>query len=209
MADQQVFQDRTIEQDKAGNRTRFDFGEDEIKYTLVDKSSSQTFKSPYTQFSRDHGFLIERNTWLMNVGWLWVALGAVLTTLSFAAESGPMPSLWLFLGAGCVLVAWLRTVRFTKVPTESGTLLIIDDAQQPAILAELERRRIDQLRRWHDFLDAEEAPERQRSRLKWLREEGALDEAELAERLDRLERMLAAQPLRTEAPLPGERSALN
>nr|WP_298124828.1 hypothetical protein [uncultured Pseudoxanthomonas sp.] len=200
------FQDHQVTQSKAGNTATFVFAEDELKYTLADRTSSTTIKTSYTALSRDHGFFIERNTWLMNVGWLWIALGAVLTVMRYTQTQALVPSFWLFVGAGCVAWVWLRTVRYVKIPCENGTLFVIEDAQQSALMAELEARRLEQLRRWHDFIDASEDVARQRKRFAWLHEEGALDAEALAERLGQLDRLHVPGRTTVEPVLPGEPS---
>ena len=207
MTEPATFQNHQLVQSKAGTTATFVFSADELKYTLADKTSSATFKTPYTAQSRDHGFLVERNTWLMNVGWLWMALGAVLTVMRAVEANTFVPSFWLFIGAGCVGFVWLRTIRFTKIPCDNGTLMVMDDAQKPALMAELEARKIDQLRRWHDFIDANEDLARQRSRFEWLHEEGALDAETLAQRLGQLDRLQMPPASTPEAALPGEPSA--
>lgn len=205
-SDQSTFQDHQATQAKAGSKATFDFGLDELKYTVADKTSSTTFKTPYTGLSRDYGFLVERNTWLMNVGLIWIALGLLMTGLKFAETRVLIPSLWLWLGLGCAGWAWFRTIRYLKIPTENGTLLLIEDDQKASLLAELESRRRDQLRRWHDFIDANEDLARQRSRFNWLHGEGALDAEELEERLGRLDRLVAPAVQVPETIVPGDRS---
>jgi hypothetical protein len=211
-ADGPTFHDHQASQAKAGTVATFAFGADELKYTVADKTSSTTFKTPYTALSRDHGYLVERNTWLMNVGLLWMALGALLTAVKFTQTREMVPSLWLWVGLGCAGWAWLRTVRYLKIPAANGTLLIIEDGQKAALLAELDGRRMDQLRRWHDFIDANDDLARQRTRFNWLHEEGALNEDELGERLGRLDRLVAAPAPAVEVTVPGDRvpgSSLN
>lgn len=211
-SDQAAFQDHQATQAKAGTKTTFDFGVDELKYTVVDKTSSTTFKTPYTGLSNDHGFLVERNTWLMNVGLIWIALGLLTTGVKFAETRTVVPSLWLWLGLACAGWAWVRTIRYLKIPTEHGTILLIEDSQKGSLLAELEGRRRDQLRRWHDFIDASEDPARQRARFNWLHEEGALTAEELDERVDRLDRLVAPVVPAAEMIVPGDRfpgSSLN
>ena len=206
-ADGTTFQDHQASQAKAGTVATFNFGADELKYSVADKTSSTTFKTPYTELSRDHGFLVERNTWLMNVGLLWIALGVLVTGIKFADTHAAVPSIWLWLGLGCAGWAWFRTIRYLKIPSENGTLLIIEDDQKAAILAELDGRRLDQLRRWHDFIDANEDPARQRGRFNWLHEEGALDEDQLGERLGRLDRLVAPPVQAADVSVPGERAS--
>lgn len=202
-----AFVNSQVSQSKAGTTTTFAFSPDELKFTLANKSSSTTFKTSYTAMSRDQGFLVERNDWLRNVGFLWIALGLASIAISYAQAQKLVPSIWLFLGIGCAGWAWLRTVRYVTVPAESGTLLVIEDSQKAALLDELDARRTDQLLRWHDFMDANEDPERQRNRFNWLREEGALSEAELGERLGRLDHLVAPVQVAVETVLPGDRTS--
>lgn len=202
-----VFQDQELSQSKSGTKTVFQFFADELKYTVADKSSSSTFKTPYAELTRDHGFLVERNSWLLNVGLLWIAIGVLQTGLAYSKSQSLAPSMWLILGLGCAAWAWVRSVRYTKIPTGTGTILIIDDAQKPEILAALEARRVDQLRRWHDFIDASEDPQRQRTRLNWLHEEGALNDAELGERIGRVDNLLVQPLAAIESLIPGDRLA--
>lgn len=61
-----------IKQSRNSNRTRFEFGEDELNYTLEDGSGSRSFSVQYTKITRDRQTLEERNQWLRNVGALWL-----------------------------------------------------------------------------------------------------------------------------------------
>lgn len=185
-------------QRRFANETHFDFAADELKFVVRDKSGSHTLHTQYAQIGTDRDFLVERNTWLQNVGYLWLALGAVFTAITYFAADKIQPSIWLFVGAGCVAAAHWRTVRYTKLPTEKGTLLIINDIQHDSILQQIEDRRIDQMRRWYDFFDAEEETIRQKSRFEWLHREGVLSDAELGERLQKLESMVRV------TEIPGE-----
>ncbi len=90
----------------------------------------------------------------------------------------------------------------TKLRTEAGTVLIIQDGQHDSIMAEIEKRRLDQLRRWYDFLDQEQEPQRQLARFRWLHEQGALSAEELAEREQRVNALSSLAP----AALPDEGS---
>ncbi|HRQ63843.1 MAG TPA: hypothetical protein PKZ76_03090 [Xanthomonadaceae bacterium] len=191
----------TYRQRRLGSETSFAFGQDSLKFTVKDKTGSNTVNTQYGNIGTDHDFLVERNTWLENVGYLWLALGAVFTVLIYL-EGRFMPSIWLLIGAGCVLVARLRTIRYTRIHTDNGAILVIDDAQKRTILKEIRERRIEQLRRWYDFIDANEDIGRQRARFEWLHEEGILSAEELSDRLQKIESM----PRPSE--IPGEFVAL-
>ncbi len=192
----QLLPDVELTQKRGGKQTRFKFGEDELAYTVIDKTGSSSFQIKYTQLTKTRDFFIERNTWLQNVGLLWIAIGVVFTALNVIAEKPPL-SIWLPIGVGCWLWAHFRTTRYTKIPAENGTLYVIEDAQKERILHELETRRLNQLRRWYDFLSPDEDPARQRSRYQWLHKEGVLTDADLKQRLTTLDLQFAVEP---EAP---------
>lgn len=176
-----------LKQKRNSNRIAYVFGEDEVKYTLEDGSGVRSFSIPYSDISRDRESLEERNQWLGNVGLLWLALGAVLTVMSFMSDTVFRPSIWLFIGLGCYAVYWFRRTRFTVLPSEKGNLLVINDALAPEILKEIETRRADQFRREYDFVAADDTPEQQRKRYKWLHSEGALSDEDLQQRLAMIE----------------------
>jgi hypothetical protein len=171
-----------IRQRRNSNRLRYVFGEDELQYSLEDTSGSRSFSVAYTDISRDRQTLVERNQWLGNVGLLWLALGAVLTIVSFVGGKGTF-SFWLWIGAGCYAVYRLRTTRFTIVPSEKGNLLVIDDEEGRRILNEIESRRAAQFKAEYDFMPESDTPEQLRGRFKWLHREGALSDDELKTRL--------------------------
>lgn len=171
-----------IKQSRNSNRIRYVFGEDELQYSLEDTSGSRSFSVAYTDISRDRQTLVERNQWLGNVGLLWLALGAVLTVVSFFGEKGSI-SFWIWIGAGCYAVYRLRTTRFTIVPSEKGNLLVIDDEEGKRILNEIESRRAAQFKAEYDFMPESDTPEQLRGRFKWLHREGALTDDELKARL--------------------------
>ena len=172
-----------IKQSRNSNRIRYVFGEDELQYNLEDTSGSRSFSVGYTDISRDRQTLLERNQWLGNVGLLWLALGAVLTVVSFFGEKGSI-SFWIWIGTGCYAVYRLRTTRFTIVPSEKGNLLVIDDEEGKRILGEIESRRAAQFKAEYDFMPENDTPEQLRGRFKWLHREGVLTDDELKARLE-------------------------
>ncbi|RYZ71996.1 MAG: hypothetical protein EOP91_09360 [Lysobacteraceae bacterium] len=195
-----------IKQSRHSNRIRYVFGEDEVQYSLQDGSGSRSFSVQYTEISRDRQVLEERNQWLRNVGLLWLLLGGGMTVGSLLGEGPAKLSFWVWLGAFCYAVYRLRWTKFTLLPTEKGNLLVIDDAEGPRVIQELESRRAAQFLREYDFIDESETPEQQRKRFKWLRSEGALSEPEFQERLAMIE--TAATPIAA-VNAPGPSQLLN
>ena len=176
-----------IRQHKNSNKIRFAFGDDALDYSLEDGSGSRSYSVAYTQISRDRQTLVERNQWLGNVGLLWLALGAVLTAVSFMDGNKPTVSIWLWVGAACYAAYRLRATRFTLVPSDKGNLFVIDDADGKRILDEIASRRARQFRGEYDFMPEGESPEQYRARFKWLHKEGALSDDELEQRMATVE----------------------
>lgn len=176
-----------IKQSRNSNRIRYQFGEDELNYSLEDSSGSRSLSVQYTDISRDRQTLEERNQWLRNAGLLWIALGGVLTVMSYFGEGPFRASFWLWIGLGCYAVYWFRRTKFTILPTDKGNLLVIDNDDGPRLIQEIESRRAAQFLREYDFLDADETPQQQHKRFKWLHSEGALSDEEFQRRVAMIE----------------------
>ena len=178
-----------LTQKRAGAKTFFEFGEESLRYGLDDGSSSRTWTVEYAELSAEREHFVERSTWWRNVGAIWMALGAVLTVMDWSKTQVLGVSIWLPLGAACLVVYALRIRRYVIVPTPRANVLVIDDASAADILAELDRRRAAQLRDRFDYLSPDEIPEQQRHRVLWLQRQGSLDDHEVSARLLQIDLM--------------------
>ncbi|MDQ3287557.1 MAG: hypothetical protein M3Q42_04725 [Pseudomonadota bacterium] len=177
-----------IKQKRHSNRIGFVFGDDELRYSLKDSSGSRSFSVAYIDISRDRQTLEERSQWLRNAGLLWLVIGAVLTAAAWFSRQEIVPSIWLIIGAGCYAAYYLRSTRYTIVPSEKGNLLVIDDNAGPRVIEEIETRRAAQLREQYDYRPVVgESAEQQRNRYRWLHREGAITSEELQQRLQALD----------------------
>lgn len=191
-----------LEQKRAGAKTFFDFGEESLRYGLDDGSASRTWTIEYAELSVERERFVERNTWWRNVGAIWVVLGAVLTSMDWAKTQVLGLSIWLPLGAGCLVWYAMRIRRFIVVASPCANVLVIDDASAAAILAEIDRCRAAQLRDRFDYLSPDESPEQQRHRVLWLQRQGSLDDHEVSARLLQID-LMAQSP--SADPRQGER----
>ena len=98
------------------NRTTFQFGEDEFRYTLKDGSGSRSFSVDYGNFNPDFTDLEESNVWWRNAGLIWVAIGVGQVGLRYANEGTIGGSFWLSLGVICLLVYRFGRTRYTVHP---------------------------------------------------------------------------------------------
>jgi hypothetical protein len=191
-----------LEQKRAGAKTFFDFGEESLRYGLDDGNSSRTWTIEYAELAVERECFVERNTWWRNVGAIWVVLGAVLTSMDWAKTQVFGLSIWLPLGAACLVWYAMRIRRFIVVPSPRANVLVIDDASAAGILAEIDRRRAAQLRDRFDYLSPDESPEQQRHRVLWLQRQGSLDDHEVSARLLQID-LMAQSP--SADPRQGER----
>lgn len=189
-----------IAQKRNSNRIRYVFEDDKLRYAIADGSGRREFSVRYDQISREMQSLEERSTWFRNAGALWLLLGLVLTTLDWSKFGRLDMSIWVPIGVICLSIYWLRVTRFLIFPSEQGNLLVIDNADGKRIVEELFRRRADYLRREYGVVRAGDTPDHLRGRLRWLHEEGALDERQLSERLEEVESLEAR--LQSATPLP-------
>lgn len=178
-----------LRQSRFSAKTKFELGAEEFTYTLDADGKTRTFQIEYAQLSRDRESLVDRNDWLRNVGLLWVAIGGVLTAISFFDAQTLRVSIWLWIGLACLGWYRWRVIRYVIVPSERCNVLIIDDATATTVLRELETRRAAVLRRRFDYLSPDEHPEQQRHRIQWLKKQGVLDEHETSARLLQLDAM--------------------
>lgn len=176
-----------IKQKRLSHHTDYVFEDEGLRYAWRHPSGSRSFTVAYPEISRERQTLVERNAWLRNAGWFWLALGAVLTGVRFMGGHDLVPSIWLPIGIACLLAYRWRTIGFTVVPTGQGNLLVIQDANGERILREIETRRAGRLRREYDFFPEGEDAEQLRRRFRWLHAEGVLSEEELAQRLHKID----------------------
>jgi hypothetical protein len=191
-----------LDQKRAGAKTFFEFGEESLRYGLDDGNASRTWTIEYAELAVERERFVERNTWWRNVGAIWVVLGLVLTSMDWANTQVLGLSIWLPLGAACLVWYALRIRRFIVVPSPRANVLVIDDASAPGILAEIDRRRATQLRDRFDYLSPDESPEQQRHRVLWLQRQGSLDDHEVSARLLQID-LMAQSP--SAEPRHGER----
>lgn len=195
-----------IQQKRNSNRTKFEFGEEELRYHVQDSSGSRSFSVAYTDISRDRQTLQERNAWLRNAGLLWLALGALVTVMRWFESHTVSPSIWLLVGAVAYVAYRFRTTDFTLIPSGKGNLLVISSVDGERILKEIESRRARQYREEYDFMPDGETAEQHRRRFQWLHREGALSDDELKQRLAVVD---TTDPARFDEIAPAAGSRLN
>lgn len=167
-----------IEQSRFGTRTRFEFLDDGLRYSVKDSAVSASFTIEYDDIPKDFSELEEKKAWFRNVGILWIVIGLAQIGLRVASGDGIGVPFWLLLGLGCVGYHHLSHVRYRVYDTARGRILVIDDRSRPKVEEEIARRRAGLLKaRYARVIDPTDS-EREAARFRWLRKEGVISEDE-------------------------------
>ena len=179
-------------QEKSGNKHIFTFSEDSLNFAYEDKSGSGDTDIQYAEFQKKSSIRIEQNDWLRNAGLLWILIGAFSVGAGLMANNFDLGDFfWLALGAGCVIVAIVRRVKYSVYNTNSGNVFVIQDKEHDKIISEIFKRKKEQLLTWHGDINHEEEPSREISKFKWLVEQGVLSEAEANKQIAVIESSIA------------------
>lgn len=176
-----------ITQKKADFEVTFDFKESILVYKLKHSAGSSTIKAAYTEINiQDVDELIEQNDWLKNVWILWIC---IWIGLHFLANEN---SSWTIIGLVCLIVFYVRRIRFSKLSSNEWTILIIQDDKHQEILANIQNRKREILREKLFFYDPHNEQEIELQKYEFLREEWAINEQEYNEINEQLFKKLAA-----------------
>jgi len=168
-----------INQKKSSNQTKFEFGDEKLKYTVKDASGKKTFTTEYGSISdEDFDELEEKNDWFRNVGILWILIGAFQIGNRFM-ESGTLSgSMWLTLGIICFIIYRFKTIHYTILDAEKGRIFIIQDDKHSKILDEISERRKKQWKSWYGSINYENDPQNEISKFQWLLDKKVISESE-------------------------------
>lgn len=135
-------------QSRLSTKISFNFESEELQYSLVDNNSNLSFEVPYEKIPKRSQIFYEKNLWLRNVGYIWVALGAVLTVMNFVGEGPNRMSFWVWIGLGCLAFYKFTQSEYTYYDTEDGRILVLKDNQSSEILTQIKDRRKKAYMNW-------------------------------------------------------------
>lgn len=164
----------TIVQKKASNRAEFQFGTENLRYSIKDPSGTHSYSIEYESIPTVHSEMEERRVWFRNAGWLWVIIGIAQIVFRFTEDRQLGFPFWLLLGAGCLGYYYYSSTKFLVFSTDAGRIFVIDDRDRERIIAEFTRRRIDQLKRRYARIIDPANPERESARFGWLEKQGVI-----------------------------------
>ncbi len=175
-------------QKKKSNKHTFTLHDEYFNFAYEDKSGSGDVDLNYGDFPQKSSVRIEQNEWLRNVGYLWMALGALQLGLAIASDASLSgKGFWLFLGALCVAWAHFSTVRYSVFHADGGSVFVIQDKQHDQIIEQLNTRRKAQLLRWYGEINAENDLQREIEKFKWLAQQKVMSVEESEQKIAQVE----------------------
>ena len=158
----------------------FDFCPDRLKYTFKTPRGAKQLSIDYADISLESRRIEQRNDAYLYVGYVLVALGAILGAYIYTTEqriSGFGYALW---GALFVVAYFVQRSTFVVFSVGGDPLIVLDDRTAPEIIARIEshrKKRFVELLASPDLL----ADETKRQEfVSWLLERKALSEEEVA-----------------------------
>lgn len=169
------------------NKTKFQFKDDKLDYTIKYSSGSHSFSINYGSIPLDDKReLEEKNSWFRNVGILWLLIGGFQTFLRFSDSGDIKISMWIILGAICFIAFLFAKTKYTILGTESGNILIIRNKQHDNILTEITQRRKEQLLAWYGEINYTNDPNDEMNKFLWLKNQNLISEEQLEDVKEKL-----------------------
>jgi hypothetical protein len=141
-------------QSKLATKIELNFEEEELEYSMQDNTSDLNFEVAYHKLPKRSQTFKERNEWLRNVGYIWLALGIFFTIVNIA-DGTIRVNFWIYVGLICLAVYRYTWADYTYFDTDEGRILVLKDSQSEEIMNELKSRRRAAFLSWFDKLEFE------------------------------------------------------
>jgi hypothetical protein len=174
-------------QKKFTTKHKFIFEEDTFNFSFNDSNGSADINVKYADFPNKNSVSIEHSHWFRNVGYAWVAIGALQLGGAIYTNS-PLSgkAFWLILGIGCLAWYFISRIKHSVFKTEAGNVFIMQDSQHNKIIKEIRERRKKQLLDWYGNIDIDNELENEISKFNWLVKEEVLTEKEAEEKINHI-----------------------
>lgn len=164
-----------ISQKRFSNKTKFEFGDEKLTYTLNDGSTTADFDISYAEFPVNSNSREERNASFRNAGLFWIAAGLFFLIVGIIKESSlSFGGFWLIVGLICLLIFKYTATRYSVHKTDQGTIYILQDKHHDEIVEKINSKKKKQLLSWHGEIDRDQEPEYEIVKYRWLESQGAM-----------------------------------
>lgn len=184
----------TYTQKRVSVRTQFAFGDTQLSYSMRFGASVHEIVADYFQIARSRRHTSRRD-------WARFRSGALLSTAGLAAITaqavilGANPWMALWLVPGLMLIAAFTFFRghYLELSAAGEPVWIIDNKSTRSIVAEIDRRRRDQLAALYGPLNLANEPYLEIRKINWLVEEAVFTREEADLQIDRIHAFAAAK----------------
>lgn len=168
-------------QSRMATKIDFKFEDDELVYAMKDNTSELSFDVAYEKIPKRSQVFHEKNLWLRNVGYIWVALGAGFTLYNIFVADIVRMSFWFWIGLGCLAFYKFTQSEYAYFDTEEGRVLVLKDGNYQEIMSQIVGRRKEAYLDWFNRLEFENGDQIERA-LEYLVQEKVLTKAEASEK---------------------------
>lgn len=173
-----------IIQRKSSNTHTFTFHEEHFNFAYNDNTGSDDNDFNYADFPQKASIQIEQNECVRNIGVVWLLLGTYqIGSAIYADISLSGKGFWLAIGLACILWAHFSKVIYSRYKTDRGDIYVIQGKNHDAIIQEINKRRSDQLRRWHGEFNPENELEIEIEKFKWLKDQSIITSEEAEQKI--------------------------
>lgn len=177
----------TYTQKRVSARTAFAFGDTQLSYSMRFGASVHEIVADYFQIARSRRHTSRRDWARLRSGCLLSLFGLTAMTVQ-AMILGATPWMTLWLAPGLALIAAFVIVRghYLELSANGEPFWVIDNKSTRTIVAEIDRRRRDQLAVLYGALNLANEPYLEIRKVNWLVEEAVFTREEADLQIDRI-----------------------
>ena len=169
-----------IEQKKLSNKHVFEFNDQYLSFSYVDRTGSDSVDIAYGDISKKTSIRREENTWLRNVGILWCLIGLIGPLLKLGGV------IWLPVGLVCLVWFHFTKVGYTVLSADKGSIWVIQGKDHDLVLNEIFARRKQQLLSWYGEINPENELDKEIKKFVWLAEQDVITKQEAEQKIAQL-----------------------
>lgn len=181
-------------QKRVSVRTAFAFGDTQLSYSMRFGASVHEIVADYFQIARSRRHTSRRDWSRLRSGALLSIVGiAAITTQTIILGVNPWMTLWLVPGLMLIAAFTFFRGHYLELSVDGAPFWIIDNKSTRTIVAEIDRRRRDQLAALYGPLNLANEPYLEIRKINWLVEEAVFTREEADLQIDRIHALAAAK----------------
>ena len=188
-----------MKQRKGPIKCEFDLRDESFVYSFEDKDGATVVEVDYTLLLNNPYSRTYKNQWMMNVGFLWLAMSTAGRIYEHFTHISLGVTPFGLLGGIVVLWAYYSRVNVSAFSLENGFIVhVIKDKQHDKIVNELLERRNRILLGRYGVINAAESRDHEISKFHWLKSEGVIGPDELDSKLAEIDAIYGVEELKSD-----------